>query len=118
MSTMNQPENLHSPTSPTSPATPERAERPAPGADDGNSNGDTSVYVRRGRTPTLAFWVALALAVPGIVALFSAPFLDFADLGGVFTFVLLAVLFVGLPLAAIAAVIDSIRHRGPRRRDR
>lgn len=114
MSTMNQPENLHSPTSPTSPATPERAERPAPGADD----GDTSVYVRRGRTPTLAFWVALALAVPGIVALFSAPFLDFADLGGVFTFVLLAVLFVGLPLAAIAAVIDSIRHRGPRRRDR
>jgi hypothetical protein len=106
VSTMN--ENEH----PTSPQTPDRAERPE------RSEGETSIYVRRGRTPTLSFWVTLALAVPGLVALFSAPFLDFADLGGVFTFVLLAVLFVGLPLAAIAAVIDSVRHRGPRRRDR
>ncbi len=112
---MNVPENPMNPVNPISPMSPD-----SPDGDEGagRSDGDTSVYVRRGRTPTLAFWVTLALAVPGVVALFSAPFLDFADLGGVFTFVLLAVLFVGLPLAAIAAVIDSVRHRGPRRRDR
>lgn len=109
---MNVPENPMNPISPMSPDSPDGVE----GAE--RSEGETSIYVRRGRTPTLSFWVTIALAVPGVVALFSAPFLDFADLGGVFTFILLAVLFVGLPLAAIAAVIDSVRHRGPRDRDR
>lgn len=71
----------------------------------------TSVYVRRGRTPTLGFWVAIALAVPAVLALLSAPFFDFVDLGGVVNFVLMAVVFVGLPLAAVVAAVDAYRHR-------
>lgn len=75
---------------------------------------ETSIYVRRGRTPTLGFWVAVAIALPAVIALISAPFFDFADLGGVANFVLLAAVVVGLPLATIAAVIDSVRHRQKR----
>lgn len=74
----------------------------------------TSIYVRRGRTPTLGFWVAVAIALPAVAALISAPFFDFADLGGVLNFVLLAAVMVGLPLAAVAAVIDSVRNRPKR----
>lgn len=74
----------------------------------------TSIYVRRGRTPTLGFWVAIAIALPAVAALISAPFFDFADLGGVLNFVLLAAVMVGLPLAAVAAVIDSVRNRPKR----
>ena len=105
MSTVNVPEISQSPENPADAAGPA-------------GPGDTSLYVRRGRIPTLGFWVALALAVPAVAALISAPFFDFPDLGGVVTFVLLAVVFVGLPLAAIAAVVDSLRHRTPRRRGR
>src|SRR5699024_3421045 len=78
----------------------------------------TSVYVRRRRTPTLGFWVALALIVPAVAALLVSPLFDFADIAGVLNFMLVAAVFVGLPLAAIACVIDAIRHRtpkGPRR---
>ncbi|HEX7350734.1 hypothetical protein [Brachybacterium sp.] len=75
-------------------------------------DGGTSLYVRRGRTPTLGFWVALAIAVPALAALLSAPLFAFADIGGVLNYVLLAAVFVGLPLAAIAALVDSLKHRG------
>ena len=78
----------------------------------------TSIYVRRGRTPTLGFWVALAIALPAVAALISAPFFDFPDLGAVVNFVLMAAVMVGLPLAALAALIDAIRHRSPRSRRR
>ena len=88
---------------PDAPATAE--ETPTPTA------AGTSVYVRRGRTPTLGFWVAIALAVPAVLALLSAPFFDFVDLGGVVNFVLIAVVFVGLPLAAVVAAVDAYRHR-------
>lgn len=93
-------------------ATPEEAARDA-GEQAKATAGppETSIYVRRGRTPTLGFWVALAIALPAVAALISAPFFDFADLGGVLNFVLLAAVVVGLPLATIAAVIDSVRHR-------
>ena len=88
------------------PAVPATAEEtPTPTA------AGTSVYVRRGRTPTLGFWVAIALAVPAVLALLSAPFFDFVDLGGVVNFVLIAVVFVGLPLAAVVAAVDAYRHR-------
>ena len=92
-------------------AAPARAERSA-------AAGDTSVYVRRGRTPTLGFWIAIALAAPAVLALLSAPFFDFVDLGGIVNFVLIAVVFCGLPLAAVVAAVDAYRHRerAPRRR--
>ncbi|MGO3208184.1 hypothetical protein ACT3SQ_01835 [Brachybacterium sp. AOP42-C2-15] len=97
-------------------ATPQEATREdAPEADDPATAtaepDETSIYVRRSRTPTLGFWVAVAIALPAVAALISAPFFDFADLGGVLNFVLLAAVIVGLPLATIAAVIDSVRHR-------
>lgn len=87
---------------------PAAAAAPAP------APAPTSIYVRRGRTPTLGFWVAIAIALPAVAALISAPFFDFADLGGVLNFVLLAAVMVGLPLAAVAAVIDSVRNRPKR----
>ena len=92
------------------------AEREAPEKADPAASG-TTLYVRRGRTPTLGFWVALAILVPAVAALFSAPFFDFADLSGVVNFVLVVAVFVGLPLAAIAAFVDARMHRDrPRRR--
>ncbi|MDN5821716.1 MAG: HNH endonuclease, partial [Brachybacterium sp.] len=78
----------------------------------------TSLYVRRGRTPTLGFWVALAIVAPAVAALLSAPLFDFADLSGVLNFMLVAAVFVGLPLAAIAALVDAIRHSGEGRQRR
>lgn len=87
-------------------------------ADEESSAGDTTVYVRRGRVPTLGFWVALAIIVPAVLALLSAPLFEFADISGVLNFMLVVAVFVGLPLAALAALIDAIRHRRdtPRRR--
>ncbi|ATG52690.1 hypothetical protein CFK38_15015 [Brachybacterium vulturis] len=77
----------------------------------------TSLYVRRSRTPTLGFWVTLALIAPAVVALLGSFFLPFTDISSVLNFMLVAVVFVGLPLAAIAALVDAIRHRrGPKRR--
>ncbi|MEE1618986.1 hypothetical protein [Brachybacterium sp. J153] len=74
----------------------------------------TAVFVRRGRTPALGLWVAICLAVPAVGALLASPFLGLPDLPSVLNLILLAIMFVGVPLAAIAALIDAIRHRGPR----
>ncbi|GAA1490254.1 hypothetical protein [Brachybacterium sacelli] len=80
--------------------------------------GNTSVYVRHGRTPTLGFWVTVLLVAPMVVALIISPFFDFQDVSSVVTFVLIAAVFVGVPLAAVAAAIDAFLHRrgGPRGR--
>lgn len=82
------------------------------------SAGSTSFYVRRNRVPTLGFWVALAIAVPIVVALVVSPFLNFGDLTAVANFVLVAAVFVGIPLAAVAAAVDAFRHRSSRRSGR
>ena len=80
--------------------------------------GSTSIYVRRRRTPALGFWVTLAIAVPAVVALLISPLFDFVDATGVLNFMLTSAVFIGVPLAAIAAAIDAFRHRssGPRGR--
>lgn len=82
------------------------------------NEGSTSFYVRRSRVPTLGFWVALAIAIPIAVALVVSPFLHFGDLSGVVNFVLVTAVFVGIPLAAVAAAVDAFRHRTSRRRRR
>ena len=66
----------------------------------------------------MGFWVAVLIALPALAALISSPFFDFPDLGAVVNFVLLAATLVGLPLAAIAAVVDAVRHRSSKTRRR
>ncbi|MDN5688827.1 MAG: hypothetical protein L0G94_19420, partial [Brachybacterium sp.] len=80
--------------------------------------GTTSVYVRRGRTPALGFWVAVLIGAPMVIALVISPFLTLQDASSMVSFVLVVGVFVGIPLAAVAAAIDAVRHRrgGPRRR--
>lgn len=126
--------NDTTPTSPSEPAAessslerePQTAESadeaPAAGeprdaaADERAGEGPTSIYVRRGRTPTLGFWVVLALAVPALGGLVAAPLLGILDLGGMVNLALLSVLFIGVPLAAVAALADLIIQRRRSRR--
>ncbi|MCT1774809.1 hypothetical protein [Brachybacterium sp. p3-SID957] len=75
----------------------------------------TTVYVRGRRTPTLAFWVVLALVVPAVVALIAAPLLGVGGAGGILAFAFIAVLSIGVPLAALAALVDLILERRRRR---
>ena len=76
----------------------------------------TALYVRRRRAPALGFWVLLSFLVPGVLALLSVPLFGFGDLRGVVNFVLLAMVVIGLPLAAIASFVDARRHRREGRR--
>lgn len=78
----------------------------------------TALYVRRRRAPALGFWVLLSFLVPGVLALLSVPLFGFGDLRGVVNFVLLAMVVIGLPLAAIASFVDARRHRREDRRRR
>lgn len=94
---------------PASPASP-TVEEPQRAAD-----GTTAIYVRRSRRPSLLFWVLLALLVPTLLGFLIAPLLGIADLGSMLNLGLLAGLFVGVPLAAVAAAVDAVRHRRRRR---
>ncbi|MDN6302729.1 MAG: hypothetical protein L0J57_06755 [Brachybacterium sp.] len=111
--------------SPETRETPENPENPEGSGTEDRTTDDvepesevTSLYVRRRRTPTLGFWVAVAIVVPAVAALLVAPFLELGDLGGVLNFMLVAAVIVGLPLAAIAALADAMRHRGEKHRRR
>jgi len=84
----------------------------------GRGGARTALYVRRRRTPALGFWVLLSFLVPGVLALLSVPLFGFGDLRGVVNFVLLAMVVLGLPLAALASFVDARRHRGEERRRR
>lgn len=94
----------------------------APGDDPGDQIGETgrqadgtTVLVRRGRRPTLGFWVVLSVLVPAVAGLVVGPFLGLSDVGGIVIFALLMVLGVGFPLAAIATAVDLVIHRRRRR---
>lgn len=95
----------------------------APAEADGTADGAgeagsprTALYVRRRRAPALGFWVLLSFLVPGILALLSVPLFGFGDLRGVVNFVILAMVVIGLPLAALASFVDARRHRREDRR--
>lgn len=79
--------------------------------DEATADAGTSIYVRRGRTPTLGFWIVLSVTVPAVLAVIVGLFLGLGDLGSLFNFALLSVFAVGLPLAAVAAGIDAFQHR-------
>lgn len=91
---------------------------PTDGAGEAEEAGSprTALYVRRRRAPALGFWVLLSFLVPGVLALLSVPLFGFGDLRGVVNFVLLAMVVIGLPLAAIASFVDARRHRREDRR--
>lgn len=95
--------------------TPAEEDRTADGAGEAGSPR-TALYVRRRRAPALGFWVLLSFLVPGVLALLSVPLFGFGDLRGVVNFVLLAMVVIGLPLAAIASFVDARRHRREDRR--
>ena len=95
--------------------TPAEADGTADGAGEAGSPR-TALYVRRRRAPALGFWVLLSFLVPGVLALLSVPLFGFGDLRGVVNFVLLAMVVIGLPLAAIASFVDARRHRREDRR--
>jgi hypothetical protein len=71
----------------------------------------TTLYVRRGRTPALGFWVLLSILVGAVVGLIVAFVSGAGDLGGIAMFLAYGAMFVGIPLAAIAALVDALRHR-------
>jgi hypothetical protein len=106
----------------TDPATDHAAEDPAPTRDpeaqaepeDEEFPGldqATTLYVRRGRTPALGFWVLLSILVGAVVGLIVAFVSGAGDLGGIAMFLAYGAMFVGIPLAAIAALVDALRHR-------
>ena len=116
------PPGAEAPASPgESPAAPDEVAAGPAGEEESVPSPEssrTAIYVRRGRTPALGFWVLLSFVVPAIVALLVVPLFQFGDLRVVVNFVLLAMVVVGLPLAAIASFIDARRHRGEGRRRR
>lgn len=79
----------------------------------------TTILVRRGRTPTLGLWVTLALVVGAIAGAATALAAGVNDLSTTLYFAATGVFFVGLPLGAIAGIIDGIlasrRERALRR---
>lgn len=79
------------------------AERPA---DEGQV-----LLVRRRRVPALGFWVTLALALSFVGGVVLAWTTSVRDVSGLLYFGVTAIFLVGLPLAAVAAVVDSLTHR-------
>lgn len=106
------------PAEDTADATPAGDPTDADGAGEAEEAGSprTALYVRRRRAPALGFWVLLCFLVPGVLALLSVPLFGFGDLRGVVNFVILAMVVIGLPLAAIASFVDARRHRREDRR--
>ena len=97
-------ESVAASTTPTTGGTPvdgpERTGRPARG---------TSVMVRRGRKPTLGMWVVLSLVVGALVGVIVALLAHVSDLSTTLYFAATGVFFVGLPIAAVFGIADSIR---------
>lgn len=71
----------------------------------------TSVYVRRRRRPTLAFWVVLLLLIAFFGGALGAVLRGALSPAALFNTALLAALVIGVPLAAVAAFVDMMRHR-------
>lgn len=97
-------------TGPSAPQSPSSAATPAAET--------TAVYVRRRRVPTLAFWVTLAILVGLVAGAITALVTGVGDIGGILYFAVAGGVFVGLPLALVAAIVDAVAHRAERRRTR
>ncbi|WP_010533855.1 hypothetical protein [Brachybacterium squillarum] len=99
-------------TSQPSPSAPDSADAPTSPASPAEAPAEsTAVYVRRRRTPSLLTWVLLALVVPVVIGFLGAPLLGITDAGSMLNLGLLAGLFIGVPLAALACLVEAIAQR-------
>lgn len=99
-------------TSQPSPSAPDSADAPTSPASPAEAPAEsTAVYVRRRRTPSLLTWVLIALAVPVVIGFLGAPLLGITDAGSMLNLGLLAGLFIGVPLAALACLVEAIAQR-------
>ena len=85
-------------------------------AADTDEDGAQVLLVRRRRTPALGFWVLLALAVAFLGGTVVAWLAEVRAPAGMLYFGVTAAVMVGLPLAALAALVDAIADRRRRRR--
>ncbi|PWH07716.1 hypothetical protein DEO23_03615 [Brachybacterium endophyticum] len=100
------------------PAHASKDRAPESAEDRGAPDEGTVLYVRRRRVPTLGFWVTLSIIVGLLAGAVTALITRVDSAGGVIYFAVTGAVFIGLPLALIAAVVDAVIHRGERRRPR
>lgn len=89
---------------------------PAPEAEDSFTPGGTVILVRRRRMPSLGFWVLGCMLLAALVGAVVAYVVDVRYLAGMVYFAVTSAVFFGLPLAALAALVDALRHRRSDRR--
>lgn len=107
-------ETIASPAEHTDAAHPEAADTAAQaeGAHPDAAGIDgTTVYVRRGRTPNLAFWVVLLVLIAFFAGALFAVVLGALSLAAIFNTAMLSAMVIGVPLAAVAVLVDVLRNR-------
>ncbi len=67
--------------------------------------------MRRGRTPSLGFWVVLLLLITFFGGAFAAVLMGVMGLAAIMNVAMLSAVVIGVPLTAIAALVDKVRHR-------
>lgn len=71
----------------------------------------TTVYVRRSRTPNLAFWVVLLILISFFGGALAAVLRGALSLAAIFNAAMLGAVVIGVPLTAVAAGVDAIMVR-------
>ncbi|MCS6711344.1 hypothetical protein JSY14_04670 [Brachybacterium sp. EF45031] len=75
------------------------------------STPPATVYVRRGRRLSLGGAVIIALLVSALGGAVVALLAGVTAVGGVVYFAVTAAFLVGVPLAAVIALVDALRER-------
>ncbi|EWS81924.1 hypothetical protein [Brachybacterium phenoliresistens] len=99
----------------------ESAEEDGPAADaadaeDSSTPEGTVILVRRRRMPSLGFWVLGCMLLAALAGAVVAYVVEVRYLAGMVYFAVTGAVFFGLPLAALAALVDALRHRRTDRR--
>lgn len=103
---------------PADPVTAESAADDVPAGTEAKAKGadaarpqTTALYARRSRTPALGLWVLIAIAVGALIGVIAALATQTFWIAGIAYFAAIGALFIGMPLAAIAALVDARRNR-------
>lgn len=75
------------------------------------ADATTTVYVRRSRTPNLAFWVVLLILISFFGGALAAVLRGALSLAAIFNAAMLGAVVIGVPLTAVAAAVDAIMVR-------